>query len=178
MILKSKDQLASEAVDLLKRGKKSPSQKAAAVESAAREALTLFIRQEPEFAEAVIAKDNGTGEGFAGCLEYIVKNCGFCLSDITAYRRAVEYYFPGAGVHFTMTVNLCASVDGSGDNNANVAMAERATSEIAGAMARNAEEDDTDEAPEAEEPDDLAADEKPKLQPTVRLDIDISDLFE
>lgn len=79
------------------------------------EALIEFCRQDAKFAQAVVQQDKTLGE----CFKDIMKGCGSGISDITVYRKAVQFYFPGADVRMKMTVDLCASV--SGDNDASVA---------------------------------------------------------
>lgn len=74
--------------------------------------LKLFAESEPEFSEAIIAKGE---KGFDECLKAIVNNVGGSISDIEAYRRAVSFYFPGAGVRFVMKIDLCASANGEKD---------------------------------------------------------------
>ncbi|MEG1492382.1 MAG: hypothetical protein RR394_09025, partial [Oscillospiraceae bacterium] len=69
-------------------------------------ALVEFCGQDDEFSQAVVQ-----GGGFADCMNAVAKGVGGSLSDIEAYRRAVTYYFPGAGVHFNMAIDLCASVN-------------------------------------------------------------------
>lgn len=113
MNLQNNDEIKRAAIERLSKDKpKGRHQEVIAVP--VREALSDFCRQEIEFAQAVLDKD----EGFDKCLDAVCKDVGNCLSDIEAYRRAVAFYFPGAGVHFTMRINLCASVDGSGDDGA------------------------------------------------------------
>lgn len=68
-------------------------------------ALKDFCKQDYEFAQAVL--DGGT---FENCMKAVAKNCGSCLSDIEAYRRAVAFYFPGAGIQMQMKIDLCDSV--------------------------------------------------------------------
>ena len=72
-----------------------------------RDALADFCRQNGEFAQAVYQ-----GGSFAECMKAVARNCGNGLSDLEAYRRAVRFYFEGADVRVTMTVDLCAGVDG------------------------------------------------------------------
>ena len=79
-----------------------------AVASAVQEALESFCEQEPEFEQAILQ----SGKTFQECLDSVVKDCGSCLSDIEAYRRAVKFYFSTATVSFKMTIDL------SGDNGA------------------------------------------------------------
>lgn len=70
------------------------------------DALVEFCRQDEEFAQAVYQ-----GGTFKDCMEAVAKNCGSALSDLEAYRRAVQFYFPGADIRMQMSVNLCASVE-------------------------------------------------------------------
>lgn len=79
---------------------------AKAMKAAVCEALDGFCRQDAEFAQAVVQ-----GGTFSDCMKAVAKNCGSAISDLEAFRRAVRFYFPGAGVKFHMTVNLCADVD-------------------------------------------------------------------
>lgn len=65
------------------------------------EALAGFCRQEAEFAQAVVQ-----GGGFDKCMAVVSKGAGKALSDLETYRRAVQFYFPGAEVRFHMTVDL------------------------------------------------------------------------
>lgn len=70
------------------------------------EALIGFCRQDAEFAQAVVQQDKTLGD----CLKSAMAGCGSGISDITVYRKAVQFYFPGADVRMKMTVDLCASV--------------------------------------------------------------------
>lgn len=79
---------------------------AAAMKTAVLEALDGFCRQDGEFAQAVVQ-----GGTFEDCMKAVAKNCGNAISDLEAFRRAVQFYFPGADVRFHMSVNLCASVE-------------------------------------------------------------------
>ena len=79
-----------------------------AIASAVREALESFCEQESEFEQAI----EQSGKTFQACLDEVVKDCGSCLSDIEAYRRAVKFYFSTASVSFVMQIDL------SGDNGA------------------------------------------------------------
>ena len=82
--------------------------KQSAIASAVRDALENFCDQEQEFEQAILQ----SGKSFQECLNSVVENCGSCLSDIEAYRRAVKFYFTTATVSFVMTIDLC------GDNGA------------------------------------------------------------
>lgn len=67
--------------------------------------LKDFCQQDEEFAQAVV--DGGT---FENCMKAVAKNCGHGLSDLEAYIRAVQFYFPGAGIQMQMKIDLCDSV--------------------------------------------------------------------
>lgn len=81
-------------------------QKAGAMKTAVRDTLKNFCKQDGEFAQAV-----AQGGSFEDCMKAVAKNVGSSISDLEAYRRAVQFYFPGADIEMTMTVNLCASVE-------------------------------------------------------------------
>ena len=82
--------------------KKKLSRKGAVVAEPVVEALCEFCKQNSEFAQAV----EQSGKKINDCIEYVVKDSGSALSDLEAYRRAVSFYFEGATVRFTMTVDL------------------------------------------------------------------------
>lgn len=66
------------------------------------DALREFCRQQPEFAQAVYQSK----KTFADCMKHVAKGVGSSISDIEAYRRAVEFYFPGAQVEFRMVLYM------------------------------------------------------------------------
>lgn len=76
-------------------------QKENAMKAEVSDALMSFCEQEPEFAQAVVQ-----GGSFADCMKSVAKGTGSSISDIEAYRKAVEFYFPGAKVNFKMTIDL------------------------------------------------------------------------
>lgn len=76
------------------------------------EALKQFCRQAEEFAQAVVQ-----GGTFEDCMKVVAKNCGHGISDITAYERAVQFYFPTATIRCTMAIGLAPHVhDGETDS--------------------------------------------------------------
>lgn len=79
---------------------------AAAMKGAVCDALKTFAQQDAEFAQAVVQ-----GGSFEECMKDVAKDCGSAISDLEAYRRAVQFYFQGADVQFHMTVNLCPMVE-------------------------------------------------------------------
>lgn len=82
---------------------------AKAVSKEVFDAIISFAKQEDEFAQAIVQCD----KTFAECCAEVVKDVSGYISDIEAYKRAVQFYFPGAGVRFEMKIDLCASVNSS-----------------------------------------------------------------
>lgn len=80
---------------------------AAAMKKAVRDAVEDFCRQDEEFAQAVVQ-----GGSFADCMKAVAKSCGSSISDLEAYRRAVRFYFPGAEIHMSMTIDLIGAAAG------------------------------------------------------------------
>ena len=81
---------------------KSLSQKGKAVSSAVLDALKTFCRQNTEFSQAVVQSNKPIQD----CIESTVKGCGGSISDIEVYRKAVQFYFPGSNIRFSMTIDL------------------------------------------------------------------------
>ena len=70
------------------------------------DALLTFAEQDNEFAQAIVQ-----GGSFSDCMKEVakgvVRNGGVGhIKDIAAYKRAVQFYFKGADISFTMTVKL------------------------------------------------------------------------
>ena len=93
---KSKEKL--EAEDKLFTGSRS----AQTVQSYVLRALLSFADQEPRFAEVVC----NTKRTFSECCAAVVHNAGEVLSDLDAYRKAVQFYFPNAEISFVMNIKL------------------------------------------------------------------------
>lgn len=102
------DKIEKELRELTEVGKASFKAKAVAKETA--ETLIAFCGQDNEFAQAIVQSDKTLSEA----CEYAVKDCKNSTSDIEVYRRAVEFYFPGATVEMKMIIDLCGSVKGKG----------------------------------------------------------------
>lgn len=64
--------------------------------------ICTFAEQNSEFAQAIEQSD----KSFADCLISCVKNVKTHISDLECYRRAVAFYFPGADIKCTMTLDL------------------------------------------------------------------------
>lgn len=72
------------------------------IKRAVASTLNLFCEQEPEFEQAI----EQSGKSFQDCLDFVVKGVGTSISDFDVYSKAVEFYFPGAKVHFDMRIDL------------------------------------------------------------------------
>ena len=79
---------------------------ASAMKKDVRDALLLFIEQDAEFAQAV-----AQGGSFEDCMHEVSKGCGSSISDLDAFRKAVQFYFKGADIQYHMTINLCAEAE-------------------------------------------------------------------
>ena len=76
-------------------------QKADAMKRAVRKTLEDFCRQDEEFAQAV-----AQGGSFGDCMKKVAEGVGNSISDLDAYRKAVQFYFPGAEIRMQMTIDL------------------------------------------------------------------------
>lgn len=96
--------MLNQALEKLEKGIKGAklSQHGKAVSTHVAEALKEFCRQNSEFAQAVAQADKTVAE----CVEAAVKGAGNYLSDIEVYSRAAGFWFEGAKVKFTMTIDL------------------------------------------------------------------------
>lgn len=94
--------MLDKALEKLDRKPEKLSRQAQAVSNDVLRTLKSFCVQNKEFAQAVAQSEKSVAE----CLEYVVKGCGSCLSDIAAYERAARFYFAGAKVHFQMILDL------------------------------------------------------------------------
>lgn len=89
-----------------------------AMMSAVKAALISFCKQESKFAQAILESK----QTFKDCMSAVAKNSGNCLSDLEAYRRAVQFYFVGADIEFQMKIDLCASVKGKDNKNISLSL--------------------------------------------------------
>ena len=65
-------------------------------------ALIHFCQQSEHFAQTIYESD----KTFDACLKVVLDKHGGCLSDIEAYRRAVNFYFEAAEISFEMVIHL------------------------------------------------------------------------
>lgn len=89
---------------------KKPSQHIKVMMQPVHDTLVDFCKQDDEFAQAVYQ-----GGSFRECMDTVAAGVSSSISDLEAYRRAVQYYFPGADIRVQMSVNLCAGVEGEED---------------------------------------------------------------
>lgn len=88
-----------------KKSFKKASPCANAVKDAVYDTLCVFAEQEPEFAQAIEQSEKTLQD----CCEYCVKGCGKSISDLEVFKRAAQFYFSTAEVHFNMTIDLCGN---------------------------------------------------------------------
>lgn len=75
---------------------------ASAMRSYVLKALINFCEQDAEFAQAIVQNDST----FSDCMKAVGKGCGSCISDLEAYKKAVQFYFKGADIKCTMQIDL------------------------------------------------------------------------
>ena len=91
-----------EALKKLREGAKSVrGSKEMAMKEAVRATLETFCTQDEEFAQAVVQ-----GGSFSDCMTAVAKGVGGHISDLEAYKKAVQFYFPGAEIRMQMTIDL------------------------------------------------------------------------
>ena len=73
----------------------------AAMKDAVRDQLLYFCGQDEEFAQAIVQ-----GGSFADCMKAVAKGVWTSISDLDAYSKAVQFYFPGARIRMRMTIDL------------------------------------------------------------------------
>lgn len=94
-----------EAIERIKteaEGLKSLSPQGNAVSKDVCNVLIMFCEQDEEFAQAIVQG----GKKLKDCIESTVRGARDSISDLEVYKRAVEFYFPGATVHMNLTIDL------------------------------------------------------------------------
>lgn len=75
------------------------------------EVLKNFCQQDEEFAQAVVQTDKTLSDALKAVVEKYTKQTRTQgISDLDAFKEIVSFYFPEAGINFSMTIDLCASV--------------------------------------------------------------------
>lgn len=99
---------AGQAVRKLDAEKKDvKGQKETAMKGAVLAAVKDFCVQDEEFAQAVVQ-----GGTFAECMKKVAAGIGNSISDLDAYKKAVQFYFPGAEVKMQLTIDLIGQAAG------------------------------------------------------------------
>lgn len=100
--MKQLNNWATQAVKKLADEKgKVAGQKEKAMAGAVFAAIKDFCLQDEEFAQAVMQ-----GGTFADCMKKVASGVGNSISDLDAYKKAVQFYFPGAEVKMQLTIDL------------------------------------------------------------------------
>ena len=98
----SMENWATQAHEKLKKERAAVSgQKEKAMAGEVLAVIRDFCSQEPEFAQAVVQ-----GGSFAECMKKVAAGVGTSISDLEAYKKAVQFYFPGAVVNMQLTIDL------------------------------------------------------------------------
>lgn len=99
---------AAQAVRKLDDEKKDvKGQKETVMKGAVLAAVKDFCVQDEEFAQAVVQ-----GGTFAECMKKVAAGTGNAISDLDAYKKAVQFYFPGAEVKMQLTIDLIGKAAG------------------------------------------------------------------
>lgn len=96
---------AFKKLDEEKKGVKG--QKETVMSGAVLSAVKDFCVQDEEFAQAVVQ-----GGTFGECMNAVAKGVGNAISDMDAYKKAVQFYFPGAEIKMTLTIDLIGKAAG------------------------------------------------------------------
>lgn len=78
------------------------SRQEAAMAKPVEEMLEAFCAQDARFSQTV---ENCKGT-LTDCMKAVGKDVRYAISDVEAYRRAVQFYFPGAEVDFKCVIVL------------------------------------------------------------------------
>ena len=103
------NEFRDQALKKLREGAKNVrGSKETAMKDAVRATLENFAGQEEEFAQAIVQ-----GGSFPDCMKAVAKGVGGHISDLEAYRKAVQFYFPGAEIRMQMTIDLIGAAAAS-----------------------------------------------------------------
>lgn len=93
---------ATQALEKLDKEQKAVSgQKEKVMAGAVLSAIKDFCKQDEEFSQAVVQ-----GGTFADCMKAVATGVGNAISDLDAYKKAVQFYFPGAKVQMQLSIDL------------------------------------------------------------------------
>lgn len=100
---------AMQAVEKLEKQKADvKGQKETIMAGVVMKALKDFGDQDEKFAQAIVQ-----GGSFADCMKAVAKGVGNSISDIDAYKKAVQFYFPGAKVKMQLSIDLVGDAAGA-----------------------------------------------------------------
>lgn len=103
------NEFRDQALKKLREGAKNVrGSKEMAMKEAVRATLENFAGQEEEFAQAIVQ-----GGSFPSCMAAVAKGVGASISDLEAYKKAVQFYFPGAEIRMQMTIDLIGAAAAS-----------------------------------------------------------------
>lgn len=92
----------------LKNPEKGLSRQADALMKPICDMLISFCRQDKRFADAVFEKK----ETLSDCVKAVAHGVTYMISDVDAYKKAVQFYFPAADVDFKCVIVLPAEKSG------------------------------------------------------------------
>ena len=102
------DNLASKAAQKLDAERSSvKGQKELAMSGPVAAAIKDFCVQNEVFARAV-----AEGGSFAECMKAVAKGTGDYISDVDAYKKAVQFYLPEAKIQMQLTIELAGEEAG------------------------------------------------------------------
>ena len=98
---------AMQAIEKLQKEKKSVIGRHETIMApAVSDKLEDFCKQDAEFAQAVVQ-----GGTFAECMRKVASGVSSHISDLDAYKKAVQFYFPGAEVKMQLTIDLVGAAE-------------------------------------------------------------------
>lgn len=102
---------AAQAVKKLEEEQKGVTgMKEKAMAGAVFAAVKDFCAQDEEFAQAVVQ-----GKSFAECMKQVANGVGNAISDLDAYKKAVQFYLPGAEIKMQLTIDLIGKAAGNSE---------------------------------------------------------------
>ncbi len=101
------NEFTEKAIDKVREDPKISDKHYSIIKDGVIAALESFIKQDDEFAQAVVQ-----GGTMKAMWEEVCKKIGSRsgVSDLEVYQAAVEFFFSGARIEFHMTIDLCGSV--------------------------------------------------------------------
>lgn len=106
-------EVKDKAIEKLEKesGSRPSSTKAGAIFQPVVNALKSFVRQNDEFAQAIVQNDKTVKD----CCNEIERHIGSACSDLDVFKMAVNFYFEGATIEFEMKIHMCESEMGTTD---------------------------------------------------------------